>query len=63
MIMQHTANTVDGILASPGGASNGFVGKLVRYIGKGGPCGRRAHLGINALNAAQIGLMAVKRQP
>ncbi len=59
MIMQHTANTVDGILASPGGASNGFVGKLVRYIGKEAHAGGAPHLGINALNAAQIGLMAV----
>ena len=62
MIMQHTANTVDGILASPGGASNGFVGKLIRYIGKEAHAGGAPHLGINALNAANIGLAALAAQ-
>ncbi len=35
------------------------MGKLVRYIGKEAHAGGAPHLGINALNAAQIGLMAV----
>lgn len=62
MVMQHTANTVDGVKASCGGRSNGFVGKLIRYIGKEAHAGGAPHLGINALNAANIGLAAVAAQ-
>jgi metal-dependent amidase/aminoacylase/carboxypeptidase family protein len=42
-----------------GGSSNGFVGKLIRYIGKEAHAGGAPHRGINALNAAMIGLMAI----
>lgn len=41
------------------GSSNGFVGKLVRYIGREAHAGGAPHLGINALNAAMLGLMAI----
>ncbi len=60
MIMQHTA-TFDGtgVKGVCGGTGNGFMGKLIRYIGKEAHAGGAPHLGINALNAAQIGLMAV----
>ena len=60
MIMQHTS-TFDGtgVKGVCGGTGNGFMGKLVRYIGKEAHAGGAPHLGINALNAAQIGLMAV----
>ena len=55
-VMQHTelGNVID-----CGQKYNGFVGKLVQYIGKEAHAGGAPHLGINALNAAQIGLMAV----
>ena len=62
MVMQHTANTENGIMASCGGPSNGFVGKLIRYIGKEAHAGGAPHLGINALNAANLGLSAVAMQ-
>ena len=39
--------------------SNGFVAKYVHYIGKEAHAGGAPHLGINALNAAEIGLMAI----
>ena len=60
MIMQHTS-TFDGtgVKGVCGGTGNGFMGKLVRYIGKEAHAGGAPHLGINALNAAQIGLAAV----
>ena len=39
--------------------STGFVVKFVRYLGKEAHAGGAPHLGINALNAAQIGLAAI----
>ena len=65
MIMQHTSTTENGdeagkIKGNCGGSTGlGFMGKLVRYIGKEAHAGGAPHLGINALNAAQIGLAAV----
>ena len=39
--------------------STGFVVKFVRYLGKEAHAGGAPHLGINALNAANIGLAAI----
>ena len=50
------------ILASAGYTSIGFVGKFIQYIGKAAHAGASPHLGINALNAASIGLTAVNYQ-
>jgi len=41
---------------------NGFVGKIVTYIGKAAHAGGEPHKGINALNAALIGLSAINTQ-
>jgi len=41
------------------GTSNGFIGKLVNYIGKEAHAGGRPDQGINALNAAMVGLMGI----
>lgn len=38
---------------------NGFIGKMVRYIGKGSHAGAAPEKGINALNAAMLGLQAI----
>ena len=63
MIMQHTSTpNGNGKLASCGGASNGFLGKLVQYVGKEAHSGGAPHLGVNALNAASLGLQAVAMQ-
>lgn len=64
MLMQHTQATEgETVKASPGGVGgNGMVGKLIRYRGREAHAGGAPHLGINALNAAQIGLMAVHAQ-
>lgn len=64
MIMQHTTTPAAGSneCAIVANGSNGFVGKLIRYVGKEAHAGGAPHLGINALNAANIGLMAVGAQ-
>lgn len=59
LMMYHSAATEGDTKAVVGGTSNGFVGKLVRYIGKEAHSGGSPHKGINALNAANIGLMAI----
>jgi metal-dependent amidase/aminoacylase/carboxypeptidase family protein len=41
---------------------NGFMAKFVRYEGRPSHAGGEPHLGINALNAACIGIMAVHAQ-
>ena len=46
-------------LVGVGGSNNGFVGKLVHYIGKEAHAGGSPHKGINALNAAMMGLMGI----
>ena len=40
-------------------SNNGRVGKLVRYVGRAAHAGGAPHMGVNALYAAQIGLMAI----
>lgn len=45
-----------------GGTSNGFIGKLVKYKGREAHAGGSPHMGINALNAAILGLMAIHLQ-
>lgn len=63
MVMQHTDSTEDkDIKAVAGSPANGFVGKLVRYIGKEAHAGGAPFDGINALNAAEIGLAAIHAQ-
>ncbi len=63
MIMQHTTGSIGSdIWADCGGEANGFVGKLIRYKGKEAHAGGSPHKGINALNAAQLGLAAVNAQ-
>ncbi len=43
----------------PGIGSNGFIGKAIRYIGTEAHAGGAPHAGINALNAAMLGLMGI----
>jgi amidohydrolase len=45
-----------------GGTSNGFVTKLVKYIGKEAHAGGAPHNGVNALNAAIMGLQGIHAQ-
>ncbi|MBT3601664.1 MAG: peptidase dimerization domain-containing protein, partial [Candidatus Latescibacteria bacterium] len=43
-------------------SSNGFVAKMIRFIGKAAHAGGAPHKGINALSAAQIALNAIQAQ-
>lgn len=45
-----------------GGTSNGFIGKLVKYKGVEAHAGGAPHNGVNALNAAMLGMMAIHAQ-
>ncbi len=49
-----------GIMISDG--SNGFLGKLIRYLGQEAHAGAAPHEGVNALNAALLGLMGIHAQ-
>lgn len=63
MVMQHTQATYGkDIKANAGSPANGFVGKLVRYTGKEAHAGGAPFDGINALNAAELGLMGIHAQ-
>ncbi len=39
--------------------TNGFIGKLINYKGKASHAAAAPHLGVNALNAAMMGIMGV----
>lgn len=42
-----------------GGSSNGFLAKLIKYKGREAHAGGAPHMGVNALNAAMLGLMGI----
>jgi len=52
----------EGHKVSVGGTSNGFVGKFIKFKGKEAHAGGAPHAGINALNAAMLGLMGIHAQ-
>jgi amidohydrolase len=58
MMIHSTPRAEDGKAGVPA-SNNGCVVKTVRYIGRAAHAGGAPHLGINALYAAQIGLMAI----
>jgi len=62
MMMHHNFDSGSVKLASAGNRNNGFIGKLVRYTGKASHAGSAPHHGINALNAATLGLQAIAMQ-
>jgi len=62
MIMQHNMFFNNDKYAAAGNKYNGFTGKLVRYKGRSAHAGGAPHRGINALNAATLGLQAIAMQ-
>jgi amidohydrolase len=58
MMIHATPRREEGKLAVPM-SNNGCVVKAVRYLGRAAHAGGAPHLGVNALYAAQIGLMAI----
>ena len=61
-LMEHNGQEEQGMIACGGYGSNGFLGKMVQYQGRAAHAGAAPHLGINALNAAHIGITAVNYQ-
>lgn len=62
-MMIHLSTTGDaGRTMQIGGTSNGFIGKLARFIGREAHAAGAPHEGVNALNAAMVALMAVNAQ-
>lgn len=62
IISCHTMGSRDKPLADINSTLNGFIKKSVSYHGKAAHAGACPHLGINALNAANIGLMSANTQ-
>ncbi len=61
-VMQHTSMAANSKRVCGGSSCNGFVGRLIQYLGRESHAGAAPHEGINALNAAMLGLMAVHAQ-
>jgi len=61
-MITHTNARPDDGLSSVGDTHNGCVVKFMRFLGRGAHAGSAPHLGINALKAAQIALVAIDAQ-
>ena len=61
-VMQHSATAAPGFRAGATSVCTGFTAKLINYKGKEAHAGAAPFDGINALNAAMLGLMAVHAQ-
>ena len=61
-MMVHSYCSPDVRSSVVGAPSSGFVGKIVQYTGKEAHAGVEPENGVNALNAAMLGLMAVNAQ-
>lgn len=60
-MLTHTGGETEGTFGI-GGSNNGMIGKTVQYTGKAAHAGGSPHLGVNALNAAHLGLAAIHAQ-
>ena len=58
-LMCHTTSNPEEGKICMSGTNNGIVAKKIRFIGRGSHAGGAPHLGINALNAASLALMAI----
>jgi amidohydrolase len=58
-MMAHSLGATPGPVIQLGESSNGFIGKLIRYTGKAAHAAASPDEGVNALNAAMLGLMGV----
>jgi amidohydrolase len=58
-MMIHTTSQTEMKKAGVAASNNGCIVKTVRYIGRASHAGGAPHLGVNALYAANIGLMAI----
>ncbi len=58
-MMCHTTSNAEDRQICMSGTNNGIVAKKIQFIGRGSHAGGAPHLGINALNAASLALMAI----
>lgn len=58
-MMVHSAKNAPQASISIGESSNGFIGKTIQYLGKEAHAAEAPQQGINALNAAMLGLMGI----
>ncbi|MCY6369768.1 amidohydrolase [Clostridium ganghwense] len=58
-MMMHSDKNTPETKVSVGDTSNGFMAKTIQYLGKTAHAAEAPHEGINALNAAMIGLMGI----
>ena len=56
-IGSHSSGSLKGARLGTGGSENGFIAKLVRYKGMEAHAGDHPDEGVNALNAAMLGIM------
>jgi amidohydrolase len=61
-LAEHLAQDISERKMRVGGSLNGFIGKMVRYRGREAHAGGRPDQGINALNAALLGILAIHTQ-
>ncbi|MCZ6635673.1 MAG: amidohydrolase [bacterium] len=61
-VMIHTHSDESLKKAGVSASSNGFVSKMIRFLGRAAHAGGAPHKGVNALNAAQIALSAIHAQ-
>jgi len=61
-MMTHTGSGSDPCAFGVGSSNTGIVAKLIRFTGVSAHAGGAPHLGVNALNAAQIALGAINAQ-
>ena len=59
-MMCHTSSDMGERMFSIGGTSNSHVVKYVQYTGRSADAGSAPHLGINALNAANLAMAAIQ---
>ena len=59
-MMCHTTSNMGQRHFSVGGTSNGHMVKYVEYTGRGSHAGSAPHLGVNALNAANLAMAAIE---
>lgn len=58
-MMVHSQKDAPSDYIAIGKSSNGFIGKSIQYIGKVSHAGEAPDAGVNALNAAMMGLMGI----
>jgi amidohydrolase len=61
-LASHYHDLGDKVVGAQRGGTNGFIGKMISFKGRDAHAGSSPHQGINALNAAIVGLVALNAQ-